>query len=231
MKCYIGFDAREERAAHVAARTFNARSRLHAEFLCIDRLRATGLLNRPALRISETDEYLHYDLISQERTSTDFKYSRFLPPILCQEGFALSVDCDVVFMRSPFEMLRELTPGKAIYVVKHAYVPTETVKMDGQPQASYERKNWSSVILWDTDHPANRRLTLTDVNTRPALWLHQFKWLADDEIGDLGPAWNWLVNVEPKPAHPGIAHFTLGGPFTIGWKGAAHDEIWLDAAR
>lgn len=103
--------------------------------------------------------------------------------------------------------------------------------MDAQVQTSYPRKNWSSVILWNTDHPANRRLTLHDVNTRPGLWLHQFGWLHDDEIGALPPEWNWLVNVQERPAYPGIAHFTLGGPFTPGWKGAQNDEIWYEASR
>jgi hypothetical protein len=231
LKTFIGWDRREATAAHVAARTFNARSRTRAEFLCIDRLRETGLLTRLADRRTGDGAYMHHDFISDAKASTDFAFSRFLTPILCQEGHALFTDCDVVFLRNPFEMLREIEPGKAVYVVKHEYAPTETVKMDGQPQAAYLRKNWSSVILWDTDHPANRRLTLHDVNSRPGLWLHQFGWLADDEIGALNPAWNWLVNVQPKPANVGIAHFTLGGPFTPGWKGAEHDEIWKDAAR
>ncbi len=174
---------------------------------------------------------MHHDLISGERTSTEFKYSRFLVPILCQSGWALFTDCDVVFLRNPTEMLREIEPGKAVYVVKHEHAPAEATKMDGQPQAAYPRKNWSSVILWNVDHAANRRLTLHDVNTRPGLWLHQFGWLADEEIGTLYPAWNWLVNVQPMPMGVGIAHFTLGGPFNDGWKGAEHDEIWRDAAR
>lgn len=231
LRCFIGWDKREARAARVAARTLNARSALHAEFLCLDRLRETGLLTRLADRRSEDGAYAHHDLISNAKASTDFAFSRFLTPILCQSGFALFTDCDVVFLRSPVEMLREIEPGKAVYVVKHEHVPTESTKMDGQPQTAYARKNWSSVILWNTDHPANRRLTLHDVNTRPGLWLHQFGWLADDEIGALNPAWNWLINVQPRPARVGIAHFTLGGPFNDGWKGAEHDNIWHEAAR
>jgi hypothetical protein len=231
LRCFIGWDKREAAAARVAARTLNARSTLQAEFLCIDRLRETGLLTRLADRRSEDGTYAHHDLISNAKASTDFAFSRFLTPILCQEGMALFTDCDVVFLRSPVQMLREILPGAAVYVVKHKYEAQETVKMDGQPQVAYPRKNWSSVILWDTDHPANRRLTLHDVNTRPGLWLHQFGWLADEEIGALDPAWNWLVNVQPMPRQPGIAHFTLGGPFTPGWKGAEHDNIWMDAAR
>jgi hypothetical protein len=85
------------------------------------------------------------------------------------------------------------------------------------------------VMLWNCDHPANQRLTLQDVNERPGRDLHRFYWLNDSEIGALPPEWNWLVGVQPKPAAPQIAHFTLGGPFTPGWKGAEHDEIWAEA--
>jgi hypothetical protein len=98
--------------------------------------------------------------------------------------------------------------------------------MDGQAQLAYPRKNWSSVVLWNCDHPANRRLSLVDVQERRGFDLHQFYWLADNEIGALPAEWNWLVNVEPQPLAPKIAHFTLGGPFTPGWQGANHDSLW-----
>jgi hypothetical protein len=227
MKIYLGHDNRELRAAHVAAKTLRETSRLEAEFLHLGRLRETGLLTR----LHDRRDGEHYDLTSNERTSTDFKYSRFLVPILCQGGYSLFADCDVVFLRNVSEMLHGIDTTKAVHVVKHNLLPDQTPKMDGQEQRSYPRKNWSSVILWNTDHPANRRLTLHDVNTRSALWLHQFGWLHDDEIGALDSAWNWLVNVEPMPDKAGIAHFTQGGPFTQGWPGAQWDSIWNAAAR
>lgn len=101
------------------------------------------------------------------------------------------------------------------------------MKMDGQAQTSYPKKNWSSVVLWNVDHPANKRLSLVDVQERRGFDLHQFYWLADSEIGELPREWNWLVGVQPKPAAPKIAHFTLGGPFLRSWAGAEHDETWL----
>lgn len=167
-----------------------------------------------------------YDLPSNAPFSTEFATSRFLTPILAQSGWALFADCDVVFLRNVRDMLREIEPGKAVYVVKHWNHGGGT-KMDGKEQTVYRRKNWSSVMLFDCDHPANRRLTIEDVNRRPGRDLHAFYWLNDDEIGELDPAWNWLVNVEKQPAHTGIAHFTLGGPWFSDWKPAPNDEIWL----
>ncbi len=139
-------------------------------------------------------------------------------------------DSDVVFMEDPRRMLLNVDPSVAVSVVKHPPLPGGGVKMDGQPQTAYERKNWSSVCLWNCDHPANRRLNLTTLNQWPGRDLHAFRWLADSEIGALPAEWNWLVGVQPKPLQPKIAHYTLGGPFTTGWAGAEHDEIWLKAA-
>jgi hypothetical protein len=101
--------------------------------------------------------------------------------------------------------------------------------MDGQQQVAYARKNWSSVALWNCDHPANRRLSLVDVNERPGRDLHAFYWLHDDEIGELPARWNWLVGVQDKPEDPAIAHFTLGTPDMV--PNSPHADIWFNALK
>lgn len=222
---FIGYDEREARAAEVCARSLRraTRGEIEPEFLCAAKLQDQGLLWRPQDQRGGRD----YDLTSNEFTSTRFKNTRFLTPIICQTGFKLFVDCDTLFLRDPREMLRDVMALHAVSVVKHAYTPAESVKMMGQAQASYPRKNWSSVMLFNCDHAANRRLSLRDVNDRRARDLHQFYWLADAEIGALDPSWNWLANVTGRPIFPGIAHFTLGGPWLPDWPGAAHDDLWL----
>ena len=65
------------------------------------------------------------------------------------------------------------------------------------------------------------------INTLPGRDLHRFCWLEDEEIGELEPRWNWLVNVQPMPPMPAVAHFTLGGPWFDGWPGAEHDDLWV----
>lgn len=229
MKIFIGWDDREAAAFYGALKSLR---RFHPEIvperLRLDRLEASGLLRRPQDRRGGI-----YDLPSNAPCATDFAISRFLVPMLAQEGLALFVDCDVVFLCDP-GMLFELAkhdPTKAVFVVKHPELRDEGAKMDGQIQTRYRRKNWSSVILWNLEHPANRRLSLADVNERPGRDLHSFYWLADHEIGELNPRWNWLVNVQPKPADPAIAHFTLGGPWLPGWHGAPNDELWQEATR
>jgi hypothetical protein len=227
VRVIIGYDASESEAARVAAKTLMevTHGELKPEFLYAPKLRAQGLLTRP-----EDTRGQRYDFVSNAPCATEFSNSRFLTPILVDSGLALFVDSDVVFMRDPREMVPEQLPQSAVSVVKHGYAPTGESKMCGQAQTRYGRKNWSSVMLFNCDHPANRRLSLWDVNNRPGRDLHQFYWLDDDEVGALLPAWNWLVGEQPRPTGLGIAHFTLGGPFTSGWPGAAHDSIWLKAA-
>lgn len=228
MKVYIGYDHRESEAARVAAKTLHevTNGELVPTFLRADKLRDAGLLTRPV-----DDRGHRYDIVSNATASTEFAVSRFLTPLLAQEGWALFVDCDVVFREDPRNMLKEIRPGSAVYVVQHVVNGTgSSTKMDGQPQTAYRRKNWSSVMLFDCDHGANRRLSLRDVNERPGRDLHAFYWLNYIEMGELDARWNWLVDAEPE-RQKGIAHFTLGGPWLEGWAGAQHDDIWLEAAK
>lgn len=227
MRVFIGYDEREAEAAEVAAKTLRkvTKGEIEPEFLCAPKLSDQGLLTR----ISDHRGGSDYDLISNAPKSTRFAISRFLTPILCQTGYALFVDCDVVFLSDPREMLREVEAKHAVSVVKHNHVPREQWKMVNQVQTAYPRKNWSSVMLFNCEHPANRRLSVRDVNERPGRDLHAFYWLHDDEVGELEPGWNWLVDVQPMPDDPRIVHMTLGGPWLKGWQGGSFDQQWLAA--
>jgi len=224
MKVYIGYDPRESAAYDAASKTLLEHSpQSSITKLDSERLAAAGLLRRPVDRRG-----VMYDLNSNAPCSTEFSNSRFLVPILALSGWALFVDCDMLFFTDVDRMLEVVDASKAVMVVKHSLVSESGTKMDSQPQTSYARKNWSSVMLFNCDHPANRRLSLDDVNNRPGRDLHAFYWLHDSEIGELPASWNWLVDVQPKPEQVNIAHFTLGGPWISGWKGSPTDQIWLD---
>ena len=223
MKVYIGHEPREQAAYDVAVNSLRMRASGPVDVTPLnrDRLERCGLLRRPTdLRGSM------YDLTSNAPCATGFAISRFLTPILAQTGWALFIDCDMLFLADVQGLFNLADPSKAVQVVKHQVEHGTAQKMDGQRQTSYERKNWSSVMLFNCDHPGNRRLTLDAVNHSRGIDLHQFCWLHDSEIGDLPPEWNWLVGVQPKPAVPRLAHYTLGGPFLPGWEAKEHDEIW-----
>ena len=230
MKVFVGHDIREQAAYDAAVKTLRSTSSVPVDVnpLVDARLRQTGLLTRPVDTRSG-----RFDIISGAECATDFSNSRFLVPILCQSGWAVFVDADVIFLDDINLILREADRRFAVQVVKHPPLESSGLKMDGCVQYVYPRKNWSSVILWNCDHPGNARLTLNDVNSRPGRDLHNFYWLHDSEIGELTPRWNWLVGVAAPPPLISIAHFTLGGPFIPGWKigEGPFDNLWLAHAR
>jgi hypothetical protein len=119
---------------------------------------------------------------------------------------------------------------KAVMVVKHDYSQQEGVKMDGQIQTKYARKNWSSVMLFNCDHPAMRGLGIEYVNSARGLDLHQFRWLDDEQIGELPPEWNYCVgHSKLNGQSPALVHFTDGIPDMPG--GYADQEFaqeWLE---
>ncbi len=228
MRFYIGYDAAEHEAAMVAQKTLARVSGCESEFLMAPKLESQGLLYRPVDRRGS-----RYDIVSNAPMSTDFANSRFLVPLLCQETWAFYSDCDVVFYEDPRRILAEIKDDCAVYVVQHSYagVPYEGTKMVGEKQTRYRRKNWSSVMLFNCQHPANRRLSIRDVNERPGRDLHAFYWLADEEIGDLDQKWNTLIGDETPQDFVRIAHFTLGGPWLPGWRSKPSDQMWLTAAK
>jgi lipopolysaccharide biosynthesis glycosyltransferase len=225
LRVYVGYDPRELEAYHVAVASLLRRTRAP---VCIvplerDRLQAQGLLTRTADARGQ-----QYDLASQAPQSTEFAISRFLVPMLAQTGPALFIDCDVLLLGDVQDLFDLWDPRYAVQVVKHRHAPLNATKMDGAQQTRYPRKNWSSVVLWSCDHYANDRLSLWDVNHRAGRDLHRFYWLADDEIGELPPAWNWLVNEQQRPADAKLAHYTNGGPWFADWAPQPHDALWLE---
>jgi hypothetical protein len=100
-------------------------------------------------------------------------------------------------------------------------------KMQGQIQTAYKRKNWTSVLAFQVDHPANKALTGDLLNSVPGRDLHRLCWLDDNDIGELGPEWNHLVSVNPEPeVSPRIAHFTLGTPDLSGHESDPYASEW-----
>lgn len=224
MRVYIGYDQKEDAAYQACVRSLWRHSPNSMPLkLESDRLAAAGLLTRPVDRRG-----VLYDLPSGAPCSTEFANSRFIVPLIAQTGWVLFVDCDVLFFNDADEIMEHADPDKAVCVVQHRYEVSERSKMDSQPQTRYPRKNWSSVMLFNCDHPANRRLSLHDVNSRPGRDLHAFYWLNDSEIGELPAGWNWLVDVQPRPEQLHIAHFTLGGPWIDSWASRDSDRLWLE---
>ena len=225
---WIGFDERERDAFEVATASLYARASCDIDVRVIDlcKLMTSGLYQRPTERRGGK----LFDVISGAPMSTEFAISRFFVPLLAgpEAEWAVFMDCDVLLRTDIAELFELADPAKAIQVVKHNQRPTETVKMDGQVQTAYPRKNWSSVILWNLRHPAHQTLTPAKLNAWAGRALHGFHWLADEFIGDLPAEWNHLVGVEPPNPGAKLVHFTLGTPSMDGYADCEFASEWWE---
>ncbi len=221
---WIGFDPREADAFAVARQS--VRKRLNTPIpirgLVMSDLRRKGLYSRPT---SIRDGRL-WDDISDAPMSTEFACSRFLVPHLAMTGWALFMDADMLARTNVERLFEQCRDSKAVMVVKHRHEPVEGVKMDGQLQTVYARKNWSSVMAFNVDHPANRSLTVEMVNTVPGRDLHRFCWLEDKHIGELDASWNYLVGHTDPEIEPDIVHFTDGVPSMPGYENSEYADEW-----
>jgi len=228
MQIYIGFDPRETAAFAVAARSAAYHTNpkcFPVRGLVLDLLRAKGLYTRP------TEKRLGklYDVISEHEMATEFAISRFLVPQIAEAGWALFMDCDMLVRANLGELWRAANTSEnrkyAVMCVKHNHEPENTEKMDGQVQSRYPRKNWSSFMLFNCDHPANKELPRL-VNKVPGRDLHRFCWLDDAEIGELGPEWNYLVGHTETNIDPKVVHYTDGGPWFAGFEDVEYAHEW-----
>lgn len=164
--------------------------------------------------------------------SNDFVYERFLVPWkMGFMGHAIFMDGDMVVRGDIADLWEHRLYGKVgVQVVKHAdYETKHPVKYLGYPNASYPRKNWSSVMLWNCAFYPNRILTPGFVAKQSGSFLHRFQWLKDEQIGTLPPEWNRLVLEQPIAREDKLLHFTIGSPCFAEYadcEGATH---WHDA--
>ena len=208
---HIGWDPREDEAYHVCVQSLLNHTSIPLRIYTIDEraLRSQGLFWRPQRKRPAGGGI---DIQDHKPYSTEFSFTRFLVPHLHHHGWCLFVDLDFMWRSDIVELLSRIDNQYAVMVVKHYHDPTDVLKMDGVPQTRYPRKNWSSLILWNCDHPANVKLSLQDVNRRAGSWLHGFEWLQDSEIGSLPESYNWLCGHSGPETEAKIVHFTQGIP-------------------
>lgn len=221
---FIGYDSRFGNAYMVAVRSLMKHSTLDfVQPLLLPHLRGTGIYARP---MSGAPGAM-LDGISNAPMATEFALSRFFVPLLAKrEGVSLFCDSDFLFRGNVDALFDMFDPKYAVMCVKHNHAPAQGEKMDGQVQTSYARKNWSSLMLINNEHPANMRLTLELLNKERGLYFHQMQWLADDEIGELPPEWNYLVGVSPHMDNPKAVHFTDGTPDLPGYENVQFAAEW-----
>lgn len=213
IKVAIGVDYREMVAYHTAVNSILKRSSAPLQFIPI------ALNNLQDV----------YKREHSATASTEFSFSRFLSPYLCDyEGWVLFMDCDIVLLDDIAKLWALRDDRYAIQCVQHDHQPKNTTKFLGQIQTVYEKKNWSSLMLMNCRRCT--ALTPDYVNSATGLDLHRFNWLeSDDLIGALPPEWNHLVTYSPgKLEDQKALHWTEGGPYFPDYADTKWASVWQD---
>ena len=204
LKIFVGWDSREDIAFQVCKESIEHHASVPVEIIPLKQklLRRDGYYTRPVDKLA----------------STEFTFTRFLIPELAEfKGWALFIDCDFVFLDDVKKIFDQAAPKYAVMCAQHEYNPKETTKMDGKIQHIYPRKNWSSMMLFNCEHPANQKLTKHVVNNanNDGAYFHRLTWIPDKWVGEISHEWNWLVGwyKEPEDGNPKALHYTEGGPW------------------
>lgn len=175
LRVFIGYDPRQPVAYNIAQ---------------------ASIARRCSVPVSITPLILS-QLPVQRRGLTEFTFSRYLVPWLCNyQGPALFVDADILCMGDIDELPWET--DHAVSVVKHA-----TVTKNGQQvNVQFERP---SVMLFNCDQCPPLSLDLIEHGTPQKLetWAHS--------VGELPREWNYLVGYDTGGGAK-LAHFTQGIP-------------------
>jgi lipopolysaccharide biosynthesis glycosyltransferase len=175
------------------------------------------------LRLPELSE-----ILTRKRDNlqtTDSAFTRWLVPYLSNySGWNLYMDSDMMLRDDISKLLELCDDSKAVMVAKHPVYELSDKKFNHHTQTNYDRKYWSSLILFNSNKCKD--LTLDYVNNAKGLDLHQFKWLPDDMIGSLPLKWNHLVGVEDYNEKASLVHWTNGGPWFDKFKSIEFSEEW-----
>ena len=220
LRVFVGYDHAESIAWHVLNHSIQRR--------------ASVPVSVTPVMMSQLDSKSEMEVMWREHDpmqSNEFAFSRWLVPFLAGfEGWAVFMDCDMVVRTDICELFHEADPHTAVQVVKHNHKPKEKTKYLGNIQTQYERKNWSSVMLFNCAHPSNEVLVPDNINEWHGLDLHQFKWLDEDLVGELPHEWNVLADYDSPEDYPDpkLIHYTRGGPWFHEFRQCDWADEWVD---
>ena len=143
---------------------------------------------------------------------TDFTYSRFLCPWLCDyQGVSIFMDADVLCLGDVAELLAFplAYPDVPVFCVQHSM--------------KYE---WASVMVFNNALCTN--LTPEYVNDKDHHLL-KFDWC--EQVGALPKAWNVLVGYDQHTEGAKLLHYTQGIPIWPETKGCDRAADWHQAFR
>ena len=207
LKIFIGWDSRFPEPADVLSHSLVKNSSIPVEIKYL-KLDSLGL-NR----------------VHDPLASTEFTYSRFLVPHLCDyRGKAIFMDNDMLCFGDVKELDDLPMDDLALRVVKHDYKPTNSTKMYGAKQTNYPRKNWSSMMMMNCAKLGIWSKEI--VETQSGAYLHRFQDIPDAEIGEIPKTWNTLDCMDDST---NLIHYTNGGPWFKEYENHQHADVWYAA--
>ena len=211
LKIFIGYDSREKIAFHVLSQSIIENSSIPVVITPI--------------KLENFRKF--YKRKKGLKDSTEFSISRFLTPYLSNyEGYSLFLDCDFIVKGDIAKLIKIVSKdkNKALWCVKHNHNPNETIKFLGEKQLKYNRKNWSSFVIYN--NKKCKILTPKFIEKANGLFLHQFQWTSDKSIGSLPSNWNVLVGYQKIPKHFNALHYTKGGPYFKEFENTKGAKYW-----
>lgn len=143
------------------------------------------------------------------RGLTEFTFSRFLVPYLCDfRGLALFLDADMV-VTGDIKELFDCADGSPVKVNKK--------------QAKFE---WASAMLFDCKRC--EVLTPSFIDNRKNV-LFDFAWT--EEVGAFPPEWNHCVGYDTPRLDAKLYHYTKGTPVWKETRGNIEDKYFFEAYK
>jgi len=205
----VGFDQREAVAYHAFTQSVIEKSSIPIRFL--------------PLNINSLSNYKE----THQDGSNEFIYTRFLVPYLMNfQGWAIYADGDMVCLEDIKKLWDLRDDNYAIQVVKHDYKTKIKNKYWGNKNEDYPRKNWSSLILWNCNHPSHEVLNPNFIREQTGAFLHRFSWIKDQDIGELAKEWNWLAMEYEDKKDLNLIHYTIGTPCFKEYENASLSSYW-----
>lgn len=137
-----------------------------------------------------------------DRHSFDCSLAHFFVPALSGfAGWALFVSSDMLVQADIYDLWKLRDDRFAAMGVHRA------------GNGSGEIGGWSSLMLWNCGHPANRVLSAERVAAADRHWLDTLAWLDDSQIGRIPEEWSWLEGQSDPAIAPKIIEFAGQEPW------------------
>lgn len=144
---------------------------------------------------------------------TEFTFSRYLVPWLCQfKGPAVFMDADIVVRADVHDLVAAVDPAMAVSVAKHV-----------------ARFEWPSVMVFRCDNTRCWAL-IPEYIDAPENQPQTLEW-AGNRLGDLPREWNFCVGYEEPYDTPKLIHFTAGIPCWPETIKSPHADLWIEEWR